>query len=909
MSQAPRRQRPGPKTKIRADVHAAPTGIFEIAFHNSPAMQSVMREADGVLVEVNDAFLKKLGFVREQVIGKTAADLHFWAEPEKLIDFREEFRTKGRVEGREVRLRASNGKPFTVLLSSFPVQIGGVAHVLSAGVDITARKEAEAELQMAHARLRQSEERFGKAFHSSPAMMAITRLSDGRFATVNEAFLRAIGYPEHEVVGKTGKDLHLHATPDQRDIFLQGITEHGYVRDHELLIRSKDGRLLTLLASGERTEIDGQPHLLSVALDITARKEAEEKLLESERRLRESEARFGQVFQASPVLMTVARLEDGKFVEVNPAFMQHLGLKREEILGKDSRELGLWVNLDARADFFRRLQARSAVRNVECQIRTPRGTFHTMLISGEIIEINRIPHLLTFALDITDLKRVEQTLRESEARFSTAFHASPLIMSVAKPEDTRLLEVNEAFVRFVGWPREQIIGRTSKELGLWVHGEERDRFYKLLGRGRLVRDFEALMRVRQGSLRHLQISAELLEINGETHLLTFAVDITEQRRAEQVLQDAESRTRALYETISAAAMVHDESGFIQVNSAAVKLFGAERMEQIVGVHPGQVSPPTQPDGESSILQAQRHMSRAMADGWHRFEWVYRKLDGTDFPVEVTLTTLELGTRRVMQAVVLDLTDRKRAEAELQTALEKERELSQLKSDFVSLVSHEFRTPLEIIMSSADNLQRYQDRLGAEKREQLLSTIHKSVRRMAGMMEEVLVLGRFETDRMTFTPTAIDLGYFCQRVADEIESASGKRCPISLHLPNTVASAVGDESALRHIFTNLLSNAVKYSAPGQTVDLIVEHEDEDAICRIVDRGCGIPLADQKRLFQAFHRGSNVRQIPGTGLGLLIVQRCVELHGGSIEFDSVEGQGTTFTVKLPLFKSKAVVHSET
>ena len=102
-------------------------------------------------------------------------------------------------------------------------------------------------------------------------------------------------------------------------------------------------------------------------------------------------------------------------------------------------------------------------------------------------------------------------------------------------------------------------------------------------------------------------------------------------------------------------------------------------------------------------------------------------------------------------------------------------LSELKSNFVSLVSHEFRTPLEIIMSSADNLDRYQDRLPADKREQLLRTIHKSVRRMAGMMEEVLVLGRLESDRMTFKPAPFDLRAFCQRICDEIGSATGNRC--------------------------------------------------------------------------------------------------------------------------------------
>lgn len=241
-------------------------------------------------------------------------------------------------------------------------------------------------------------------------------------------------------------------------------------------------------------------------------------------------------------------------------------------------------------------------------------------------------------------------------------------------------------------------------------------------------------------------------------------------------------------------------------------------------------------------------------------------------------------------------------------LARERELSELKSEFVSLVSHEFRTPLEVIMSSVDNLDRYHDRLQPEKRQHLLQTVNKSVRRMATMMEEVLVLGRLQTDRIAFKPSPLELRSLCRRVCDEIESATGKRCPVHLDVDRVPAQAFGDETVLRHIFTNLLSNAVKYSPPDEPVDFLVGRDGDDAICRITDRGCGIPEADQKRLFQAFHRGSNVRQIPGTGLGLLIVQRCVELHGGTIEFESSEGKGTTFTVRLPLFTQTLPTHEK-
>ncbi len=269
--------------------------------------------------------------------------------------------------------------------------------------------------------------------------------------------------------------------------------------------------------------------------------------------------------------------------------------------------------------------------------------------------------------------------------------------------------------------------------------------------------------------------------------------------------------------------------------------------------------------------------------------------------ELRMLNQDLEQRVIARTAELEEANRRldSAREEALRLLAQERELSDLKSEFVSLVSHEFRTPLEVIMSSVDNLDRYQERLPLEKRQQLLRTVNKAVRRMSGMIEEVLVLGRLETDRMTFQPVDLELRSFCQRVCDEIQSATSHRCPLEIAIEETWLPAIGDESLLRHIFTNLLSNAVKYSPPEQRVRLVVRREGSNAICQVIDSGCGIPLSDQKRLFQAFHRGSNVRQIPGTGLGLLIVRRCVEMHGGEISFESCEGSGTTFTVRLPLF----------
>lgn len=241
--------------------------------------------------------------------------------------------------------------------------------------------------------------------------------------------------------------------------------------------------------------------------------------------------------------------------------------------------------------------------------------------------------------------------------------------------------------------------------------------------------------------------------------------------------------------------------------------------------------------------------------------------------------------------------------EIERALAAERELSTLRANFVSLVSHEFRTPLEIILTSSDILERYHERLPAEKRLGYLHTIHETVKRMGGMMEDVLLLGRVEAGRLEFKPAPLDLAKLCHRIVDETHSAVNGGGKIALRLNGAATGATGDESLVLHLLANLLSNAVKYSPDGSPVEFTVTRAGDDAIFTIADQGRGIPAADRARLFESFQRGSNVGDTPGTGLGLLIAKKAAEVHGGSITFESAEGAGTTFTVTLPLYQTQS------
>jgi len=294
-------------------------------------------------------------------------------------------------------------------------------------------------------------------------------------------------------------------------------------------------------------------------------------------------------------------------------------------------------------------------------------------------------------------------------------------------------------------------------------------------------------------------------------------------------------------------------------------------------------------GESEYLA--EHRVKTLAGGW-----VWSLSRGRVVERDASGRALRIT------GVNVDIDDRKRAEAELLAAVQREKELSEMKSKFVSTASHEFRTPLATMLSSAELLEHYSDNLDATEKRNLLQTIQNGAKRMSEMIDGVLSLGRVQSGVLKLNSSRMDLRELCSKVVSEFRIAQGKQHVINLVDRFDRADVDMDEQLLRHILNNLLSNAVKYSPPGSEVTFSLARRDEQAVIEIQDRGIGIPAKDQPRLFESFHRASNVENRPGTGLGLAIVKKSVEIHGGEISLTSAAGAGTRFTVVLPLRPSE-------
>ncbi|WP_448564771.1 ATP-binding protein [Trichothermofontia sp.] len=246
---------------------------------------------------------------------------------------------------------------------------------------------------------------------------------------------------------------------------------------------------------------------------------------------------------------------------------------------------------------------------------------------------------------------------------------------------------------------------------------------------------------------------------------------------------------------------------------------------------------------------------------------------------------------------------KQTEYGMRLALQKERELNELKSRFVSMVSHELRTPMTVIRTSLELLQRYGHLASEVKRDEYFGLAQSAIVTMSQLIDDVLTIGKAEAGKLELNPIDLDLMKFCRGIVQELQVGTSQ--PIQFIAPSTPLMVYLDSQLLRSILTNLLSNAIKYSPEGAPIVLQIIGNEDEVTLTVQDQGIGIPKEDQTRLFQLFHRASNAINIRGTGLGLAVVKQCVAQHNGQVTFQSQEGKGTTFTVKLPRYAQPVVM----
>ena len=382
----------------------------------------------------------------------------------------------------------------------------------------------------------------------------------------------------------------------------------------------------------------------------------------------------------------------------------------------------------------------------------------------------------------------------------------------------------------------------------------------------------------------------------------------------EISLESEAGFKALFDYATIAILVISRDGRIElINPAAEKLFGYNNAE-LIGqplemLIPGDLR---HQHVQHRTKYFEKPKARPMGRGIDLFA---QKKEGPIFPVEISLGYYQLEGEMLAVAFVTDITERKQMEQqlkeaneslekkviertfELTEALEREKELNEMKSRFVSMASHEFRTPLSAVLSSISLVETYKDPEHEEKRKKHIERIKGSVRNLTDILNNFLSLDKLEQGKIEAETSQFDVSEFMEDIIEEMESMTKRKNQKIIYSHTGQKEIVLDRKILRNIMFNLLSNAIKYSPENKEIFVSIKVDDKNVVIAVKDNGMGIPQHEQKNLFKNFFRANNTVNIQGTGLGLSIVKKYVELLHGSINFESNPGSGTVFTVQFP------------
>ncbi len=375
-------------------------------------------------------------------------------------------------------------------------------------------------------------------------------------------------------------------------------------------------------------------------------------------------------------------------------------------------------------------------------------------------------------------------------------------------------------------------------------------------------------------------------------------NVTDMKNTQQELEASKRLLEAVLDNLVDGILMFDETGKVQsVNRAGAYIFGYAA-DELPGKNIRILIPSLANDASQKELKQLLEQVSGLGD-----ELEGQRKDGRIFPMYFAVSEVPVDHHRLYSAIIQDFTERKFMESQvwekerLNIELEKERELRDVKNRFISMMSHDLKSPLAAIRLANSMLRNYGDRSSPEEKTETYDAIDQQVEHLTEMINDVMTISRQDFTGAELDRQIVDLETYCRDIIEELQLAYRMKRTLNFNGTNRRIEALIDTKLMRRALTNLLTNAIKYSPEGKPVNMDLAYADCRAIIKISDQGIGIPKEDLPRLFEPFNRASNVGSIPGTGLGLAITKQAIDLHGGSISVASEVGKGTTFTIMLP------------
>ena len=575
--------------RYRATFEQAAVGIVQTAL-------------DGTFLRSNIRFAEIIGYPLEEIPGLTLMRLTLPEEIDSCLALMQELAVPNSPGASlEKRYLRKDGSLTWVRITSTLQHDnqGQPLHHLAMVEDINVRKAAEDHLAVAMESLRLSEERFRSTFEQAAVGMLHTAF-DGRILRCNARFAEIVGYAPEEVPGMTFQQLtapeDLTSSVDALHSILSGELDNTSWQKRYL---RKDGSLtwVKLTISLQRDNAGCPQHFVALIEDINALKAAEARLVTAQEALRASEARYRTAFETSLDAINISRLNDGKYIDVNKAFLDLLGFTRDEVIGRTSLELGVLKNPEKRPKMVETLLKDSSIRESTAQFHKKNGEMVWVTKSTSLIEIDGVPCYLGAMRDITEskaaqdrLQLAQEALQASEARYRTVFQNSQFGIGISRLEDGTYLDVNQAALDLTGFTREEVIGHTSTELRHWFNPADRLKMIEAIQSREGLQDMELQLRKKNGEVVWGLMSASVIDLDGIPCVLSITREITETKLAQEhlalaqeALRASEARYRTAFHTSHDGVAINrlQDGVYIDVNLAFLEITGFKRHE-IVG---------------------------------------------------------------------------------------------------------------------------------------------------------------------------------------------------------------------------------------------------------------------------------------------------------------------------------------
>jgi PAS domain S-box-containing protein len=495
---------------------------FSTAFRSNPAPMAISDIETGLFIDVNDKWVQLIGYSRDEHIGQTSEDLNYWFDKDDRLKIIRKLKENGFIKDEIVRVRTRSGMPINVKWSIEIITLNDRKVMLSLCIDETEKLKAEAEL-------RESEERFSVSFKSSPAPLIISDIETGQIIDVNNKWVEMLGYTYSEQIGKTTKDIGIFARNEDRENLIKKLKIEGFIKDEQVNFITKSGSKIIAKWSAETITLNGKKVMLSLITNETEKVRAEELLIASERKFKETLLLLPQTVYEADLT--------GRLTYINKAGTDMFGYRLEDIAdGVNVMEtIAPEDHENVKRNISRLLTGEITQGNQYMGLRKDGSTFPMQIYSRSIINNNNVVGFRGVIFDLTQIKEVENELRQSNELFKTLIESSPISITLSDLQG-RILVANNVFSKYAAQPVEYIIGKTAKEIGITTdYDDSKEALLQFKNTG-IIKNFETNIFNHKGEKFFMLFSAQIVTFNGQNGFLQTSIDITDRKHLEEELK-------------------------------------------------------------------------------------------------------------------------------------------------------------------------------------------------------------------------------------------------------------------------------------------------------------------------------------------------------------------------------------